>query len=264
MHSRVTGRLVSIAASFGMLSVSLTANAAGAQRFSADYAVSLFGLTLARTSFTSTVDGQSFSIKGTIASAGVARIIDDTKGTTTVNGRLTPSGAQPQSFLVAYTSGKKKKRTAIEFTGDTVSHTENIPPLKKQKNWVPLGPNDLKAVTDPLSLTLVKAESPNAVCSHTLKYYDGELRADIRLSYAGTAPYSVPGYSGEATVCSAHFVPVAGYRTTNSTLKYLRDKSKMKISFVPMGSTGIYAPIAASIGTKIGTVEVRAEKFTSE
>lgn len=263
MHSRMTGRLVSIAALFLILGIPVEAHAGGAKRFSADYSVSLFGLTLARTSFTSTVDGQNFSIKGSIASAGVARIIDDTKGTTTVNGRLTPAGAQPQSFLVAYTSGKKKKRTAIEFAGDMVSHTENIPPLKKQKNWVPLGPDDLKAVTDPLSLTLVKAASPSDVCNHTLKYYDGELRADIRLSYAGTAPYSVPGYSGKATVCSAHFVPVAGYRTTNSTLKYLRDKSKMKISFVPMGTTGIYAPIAASIGTKIGTVEVRAEKFTS-
>jgi hypothetical protein len=263
MRSRVTGRLASVAASFLILAQAGVAHAGDARRFSAAYTVSLFGLTLARTSFTSTVDSDSFSIRGSIASAGVARIIDDTRGTTSVSGRLTPSGAEPQSFLVAYTSGKKKKRTAIEFSGDTVSHTENIPPLKKKKNWVPLGPDDLKAVTDPLSLTLVKADSSRAVCDHTLKYYDGELRADIKLSYAGTAPYTVPGFSGKATVCNAHFVPVAGYRSTNSTLKFLRDKSRITISFVPMGKTGIYAPIAASVGTKIGTVEVRADKFTA-
>lgn len=258
----MTGRLVPVATAFILLAT-VTAKADGAKHFSADYTVSLFGLTLARTSFTSTVDGQSFSIKGSIASAGVARIIDDTKGTTSVSGLLTPDGARPQSFLVAYTSGKKKKRTAIAFSGDTVSHTENIPPLKKHKNWVPLGPDDLKAVTDPLSLTLVKAEAASAVCNHTLKYYDGELRADIRLSYAATAPWSVPGYTGKAIVCNAHFVPVAGYRTTNSALKFLRDKSRITISFVPMGKTGIYAPVAASVGTKIGTVEVRADKFTA-
>jgi hypothetical protein len=264
MRSRVTRRLVSIAALLFSLAAPATAQADGGQHFSADYTVSLFGLTLAHTHFTSTIDGQTFSIKGSIASAGVARIIDDTKGTTSVSGQLTPSGAEPQTFLVAYTSGKKKKRTAIAFSDGRVTHTENIPPLKKKKNWVPLGPDDLKSVTDPLSLTLVKADSSRAVCGHTLKYYDGELRADIKLSYAGTAPYSVPGYTGKAIVCNAHFVPVAGYRTTNSALKYLRDKSKMKISFVPMGTTGIYAPIAASIGTKIGTVEVRADKFKAK
>ena len=59
------------------------------KKFVADYTVSLYGLTLARTSFTSTLDGDAITIDGTVASAGVARIIDDTKGTTTVRGPAT-------------------------------------------------------------------------------------------------------------------------------------------------------------------------------
>lgn len=236
--------------------------AAEPQHYSADYVVSLYGLTVARSRFTSTVDGNAFTIRGSIATAGLARIIDNTRGTTSVSGHFAGNRARPDAFLISYTSGKKKKKTAIDFANDAVSRTENIPPPKKRGDkWVPLAEGDLVAVTDPLSLTLLKAGTPREVCSHTLKYYDGELRADIPLSYIAIAPMTIPGYSGDAVVCSARFVPVAGYRKGNSTIEYLKNESKMTIAFAPMGATGVYVPIQASIGTRIGTILVTASRF---
>ncbi|MBN9077670.1 MAG: DUF3108 domain-containing protein [Rhizobiales bacterium] len=237
---------------------------AAAKKFVADYTVSLYGLTLAHTSFTSTLDGNDISIDGTIATAGVARIIDDTKGTTTVRGHLSGDGVTPDSFAIAYKSGKKNKRTEIDFTDGAVSRTMNEPPLKKRKKWVPLSADDLKAVTDPLSGIMVRADKPADVCNKTLRYYDGELRADIAFSYAGKKPLSIPGYSGDATVCMARFTPVGGYRPGNSTIEYLKNKGKMTIAFAPMGSTGMFVPVSASVGTKIGTVSVSADRLEAK
>lgn len=237
------------------------AASAGPKKYTADYTVSLYGLTIARTSFTSTLDGDKVRIDGTIATAGIARIIDDTRGKTTVRGRLSEDGIAPDSFVIAYKSGKKKKRTEIDFAGGTVSRTLNVPPLKKHKKWIPLTTDDLKAATDPLSGIMIRAEKPADVCTKTLRYYDGELRADIRFSYAGRKPLSIPGYSGDATVCTARFTPVGGYRPGNSTIEYLKNKGSMTIAFAPMGATGMFVPVSASVGTKIGTVTVRADRL---
>lgn len=234
---------------------------AAPKKFVADYTVSLYGLTLAHTSFTSTLDGDAISIDGTIASAGVARIIDDTKGKTTVRGHLSADGVEPDSFVIAYKSGKKNKRTEIDFANGAVSRTMNEPPLKKRKKWIPLSESDLKAATDPLSGIMVRAEKPADVCRKTLHYYDGELRADIVFSYAGKKPLSIPGYSGDATICTARFAPVGGYRPGNSTIEYLKDKGKMTVAFAPMGTTGMFVPVSASVGTKIGTVSVSADRL---
>ena len=60
----------------------------------------------------------------------------------------------------------------------------NVPPLKKRgKDWLPLGPNDLLAVADPIAATLVQANSLAEVCNGTIKMFDSELRADLSLTY---------------------------------------------------------------------------------
>jgi hypothetical protein len=244
----------------GALLAAPSAFSAEPRKYTADYTVSIYGLTLARTSFTSTLDGDAIRIDGTIATAGVARIIDDTKGKTTVRGHLSEDGVAPDSFMIAYTSGKKKKRTEIDFAGGAVSRTLNVPRLKKHKKWVPLSAGDLKAATDPLSGILVRAEKPADVCARTLRYYDGELRADIRFSYAGKKPFTIPGYSGDATVCTARFTPVGGYKPGSSTIEYLK-KARMTVAFAPMGATGMFVPVQASVDTKIGTVTVQADRL---
>ncbi len=244
-----------------LISFAAASSEAQPRKFVADYTVTIYGLTLARTSFTSTLDGDALSVDGTIATAGLARVIDDTKGTTTVRGHLSDDGVTPDAFRIAYTSGKKHKRTEIDFKDGTVSRTMNVPPLKKHKKWIPLSPDDLKTATDPLSGILVRAPSLSAVCRKTLRYYDGELRADIVLSYAGRAPLTIPGYSGDVAVCNARFSPVGGYRPGNSTIEYLRKKGAMTIAFAPMGATGMFVPVRASVGTKIGTVTVRADRL---
>lgn len=238
--------------------------AQAAQTFSADYSVSLYGIPVARSSFTTRIDGDSFAVEGSLSSAGIAKVFDDTKGTTSVSGRFSSDAAQPENYLIRYTSGKKNKKTEIAFSNGDVARTENVPPLKKRSEWVALSDNDLKAVADPISATLVKSPSLEEVCDRTLKIYDGEMRADLELSTVSNEALWPRRHKGEAITCRARFVPVSGYRPGRKSLEFLRNKSEILIAFAPLGTTGVYAPVQASVGTEIGTIHIEAQRLEAE
>ena len=234
---------------------------ANAQTFKGVYTVSYLGLPVARSSFVSTFAGDNISVEGKLPSAGVAKLVDSTTGSSHFTGRISRGGVVPTSFRTSYKSGRKSQSTSISFSGGDVVKTVNVPPSKKRKRWVPLGPGDLSNVSDPVSATLIRASGPGEVCNRTIKVYDGEMRANIRLSLMSSG--KVPGFGPEAVTCAAKFIPVSGYRPDSSSLAYLKDRSKITISFAPLGNTGVYAPVRASIGTKVGTVTVTVERSKS-
>lgn len=232
------------------------------QSFHVDYSVSILGLNVGRSTFKSTIDGNAFRVSGTLSSSGIARIFDSTEGTTEVSGSFGPALSQADSYRLNYTSGNKKKRTEISFANGQVTRTENVPPLKKRNGkWKELNVSDLVSVTDPISATMVRASSMEDVCNRTLKVYDGEMRADLRLSFVRIAPAEARGYSGDAVTCQAKFVPVSGYREDHRSILFLKNKGKISIAFAPLGTTGVYAPIRVSAATEIGTLVVAARRF---
>lgn len=254
-------RGLSVAA--GLL-VTAPALAAEPQTFSGDYTVSYLGLTVARSTFSSAFDRGSFTVKGTMASAGFGRFFDDTDGTVSASGRFSGDAIQPRAFRVDYTQKKKATVTTIDFGRGGVTRTETIPPPKpKGPTWVPVAPADLKGVSDPLSATLVKAAGPDAVCDRTVRVFDGEFRLDLMLQPAPAGTASVPGYDGVSVTCRATVKPVSGYRKGRKALEFLERKARIMVAFAPLGTTGVYAPIHATVGTQIGTITIRARRFAA-
>lgn len=241
-----------------LLSILAAAGSAGAaQTFRTDYSITLMGIPVGKASFTSVIGEDDFRIDGSLASAGMARLFDSTQGTTSVSGRLSETGMSPRSYDLNYRSDDKTQRTAIRFADGAVTQTENVPPLRvRTRDWVHLDQTHLTSVVDPISSTVVRADSPADVCNRTIRIYDGEMRADLRLAPAGA--------SGGQVTCSAKFEPVAGYRPSRSALKYLRDRSRITIAFAPLADTGFYAPVDASIGTQVGTVRIVAQSMRTQ
>jgi Protein of unknown function (DUF3108) len=236
--------------------------AAAAQSFTGEYAVSFLGFTVARSTFDSTFGNDTFSVKGRVASAGLAELFDSTRGTISSTGRFDGKTTQPSAFRVDYTEGAKSQTTAIRFRGGAVTKTVNVPPLKKRGNdWVPLQQSHLRSVTDPISATLVRADSLGEVCGRTIRVYDGEMRADLRLEPESENALAVPGFEGKTVTCRVRFVPVAGYRQGRRALEFLKNRSQIRIAFAQLGTTGVYAPVHAKVGTQIGTLTVSARRF---
>lgn len=234
--------------------LSPAAAAAQPQSFRADYSVTLLGLPVASARFTSTFTDRDFRVEGSLSSSGLARLIDDTSGTTKVEGRIGRDGVEPQTFSSAYKSGKKHSRTSISYSGDTVSSVSNTPEPRRGKNWVEVRPDHLKAALDPISSTLIRTSDPERVCNRTVQVFDGELRADLKLIPHSTA-------QDGRVVCDARFVPVAGYRKGRRQIEYLENQSRITITFAQLGDTGFYTPVDASVGTQIGTLRITATRI---
>lgn len=231
------------------------AAAAETRAFRADYTVTLLGLPVARARFDSTFTPDRFSIEGSVSSSGLARIFDDTKGTTRAQGAIRRDGVRPTAFDADYVSGRKKGRTAIRFAGDEVRSVVNTPePKRNPATWVPVSAGHLKAALDPLSSALVVASRPDEVCSRTVRFFDGELRADLKLTPNGRP-------EGDRVTCNASFVPVAGYRKGRKQIDYLKNRSRITITFAPLADTGLYTPVDASVGTQIGTLRILATRI---
>lgn len=225
-----------------------------AESFRADYSVTLLGLPVAKARFDSTFSGDRFVIEGSLSSSGIARIFDRTRGTTKVEGAIQGGEVRPQSFRSTYESGRKKSRTTIRFSRGAISGFENTPEPRRGDNWVPVAESHLRAALDPLSSTLIRTDDPARVCDRTISVFDGEMRADLKLS-----PRSAPK-DGRVT-CDARFVPVAGYRKGRKQIDFLQNESRIVVSFARLGATGFYTPVDASIGTQIGTLRITASRI---
>jgi hypothetical protein len=148
--------------------------------------------------------------------------------------------------------------TELGFRDGTVVSNRNTPPLKKRgSDWVPITPSHLRGVTDPLSAGIVRAERPGQVCGRTIRLFDGEMRLDATLQRVPNSS-ATKGYGDGVVTCRVTVRPVAGYRKGRHALEYLQHQSKIMVAFAPLGSTGVYAPVHATIGTEIGTVTVKA------
>jgi hypothetical protein len=239
------------------------AGAAAAQPtlYRGEYSLSFLGFSVARANFDSRVDEKSYAIEGAISAAGLAALFYDTSGTMSASGRFSGDATRPGHFRADYVYGEKPTLVDIRFSGGNVTKTTNVPAPKKRSNWVPLGPNDLKAVADPIAAMLIRADSLREVCGRTVKLYDGELRADLTLAFVKTGRVVARGYQGATVTCSVAFNPVAGYRKNRKALEFLRTKGRMMVAFAPLGKSGVYAPIHATVATEIGTITMRARRF---
>lgn len=225
---------------------------AASQTFVGEYTVTFLGLPVARSTFSSTIDGDNYHVSGKVQSAGVGKLVDSVNGSSEVSGSFSGKATQSRNFSTEYRNGRKKQLTTIAFAGGAVTNTVNQPALKQRPDKVPLLAEHLRGVTDPISATLVKADSVANVCGRTLAIYDGELRADLSLAPGKVG--KTAGVEGDTITCSAKFTPVAGYRTGNYAMKYMRNKARISITFAPLGETGIYAPVRATVSTTMGPV----------
>lgn len=250
---------------YGAFTLAGLAIASGVARaddlYRTEYDISIFGLSIARAAIETVVSGPNYNLNGRFVTSGLARIFDNTDGTVHVTGSAVKGAIVPKSFDLAYKHGRKDKSTAIRFMNGDVVAAQNQPPVKKNDPWVETMPGDLLNVSDPLSALMIPAKDARSVCDRSLSVFDGQTRVEIKLAFNGTESFTTGGFTGESVICSAKFVPVSGYQKGKKSIDYLANKSRITISFAALGNSGIYAPVVARIGTRIGTLKIAATRF---
>lgn len=228
-----------------------------AVKFETQYVITVRGFTVAKADFKGKVQGSTFEVDGKLRSAGLARIFDKTDARSRSVGVLGNGTPQPNGFLLSYSQGSSgDKKMEIAFSGGNVANVTHQPALGPAGNdLVPLSDGDLKAVTDPVSATIVVRGTPEDICNRTLRVYEGGTRVDVQLS-----PVSVGwiyGVGNGAVTCSGKFIPVAGY-IKGATYDYMRQHANMEFIYAPTRRQGIYMLHSITTQTDIGQVKLRA------
>ena len=138
-----------------------------------EFTISYLGLTVAHLNFDSRMDGDRYRVEGNVESAGLGALFYDTSGVLTASGRV-GDRIEAESFRAKYSYDGKPTLVDISFADGNVVKVVNEPPLKKRgADWVPIPPEDLKSVVDPLAASLVKADRLEDVCAGSSRMFDG-------------------------------------------------------------------------------------------
>ena len=255
-------RLALVSSLAGLLAASPAVTAApNAGESKAIYSVSFMGFQIAKGSLAVRVDRGSYAAKLHISTSGLARIVSSEESYATAKGRL-GRDIVPASYELM-SRGDKVTQVTMGLSGGDVRKLNAVPELTERPYRVPITGSHKRNIVDPLSAALVpvKASAGKAACDRKLPIFDGWTRYDIKLSYKSTEKVSVPGFEGEAIVCKARWVPVAGHREGNASTKFMQDNKDLEAWFVPSGESGLMVPYKISVKTMKGLLVVQAQQF---
>ncbi|NTF34166.1 DUF3108 domain-containing protein [Rhizobium skierniewicense] len=238
---------------------SISPGLAAETRHDSEYSINLGILPIARANFSTRMTGATYSISGSFSSAGVASVLKDISGKTNVSGAKRGNRMQADEYSLVYKDGKRTRTYDVQYrNGNVTSTTVKPEPKPRPDSWVDVKDRDLRSVLDPISGLLFPVGG--RICPSRLPIYDGESRLDLVLSSGGTKPFTTDGFTGDAIVCNARYVPKSGFRKGRKDIEYLKSIS-MEIWFAKASNMDVYAPVYARIPTRVGQVYITATKY---
>lgn len=233
-------------------------------RVAADYKISYSGVKIGSFQFNSTVAGRRYHL----TSNSRVKIFfgafkwssqSTTKG---VLGRR----PEPRSFDFAYQIKKKRKNSSVKFKRGKVVGLTNSPRANYTNKHVPLRPEHLVGVIDPMTAIMRMTQSSGKPCRKSAEIFDGKRRLRLRLTPKGRRSISERHPSGQPAfgyVCQIRFMPIAGHRK-NSQIKHLAKNQDMEIVLRPVPAANLLVPYEIVIPTMFGTVAIVARSIQIE
>jgi uncharacterized protein DUF3108 len=221
----------------------------------ANYKITLNGFELGTFRFNSDVARDHYALNTDVELSALLGVFH-WKGVTRSSGTLVAAKPQPAGFLFEFESSAKSGSVKMGFGQyGNLQSVSVAPEAIDPPDTIPLTPEHLKGVLDPLSailvLTHVDAPSP---CGRKVPIFDGKQRFDIDLKYARTEP--VAGQPNEmAIVCRVKYTPIGGYRPTEETMA-LASSKEIEIAFRPVPQAKLMLPQSIVIPTVIGRAEL--------
>jgi hypothetical protein len=250
-----------ILASVGLKS----ANAQG--KLDAYYTATLLGLPIGHISWAVDLKEHRFSSVATGSIAGFLRLFLDAQGSVTAEGRLSAGKPIPSKFQLKVLAGKWSDEVGIVFTGNRAKETVLPTSAAPSADYVPIKDGDRIGASDPMTALLVYVGGTGATtapqaCERTMAIFDGHTRYNLRLAFERfSTAHPVEGYQGQVVVCSAKFLPVAGYDPKHFLVTYLAAQHETEIWLAPLTGTRLLVPYRASISTPMGVGVLEATKF---
>jgi hypothetical protein len=260
----IVNRRALLAACIVFLAGGLNAQAQG--RLSAQYAISMTGVTIGHMAWTVDIGNAQYMTAASGKASGVASVLIHGEGEVATVGMVENWHLKPAQFHSHITDDDGLTDLTISFAGDMAS-VSATPPLKSTPERAPVTDADLRGVADPLSAVLITARPGESFfspgnCDHVLAIFDGRRRYDLALSFKRIDKFALKqSYAGPVLVCNVVLKPIAGYKPDSLLVKYVAGRKDMELWFAPIPGTAVMAPIRVAMPTLIGTLKIEADRF---
>ena len=237
-------------------------------KLDAYYTATLLGLPIGHISWVIDLKENRFSSVATGSIAGFLRLFLDAQGSVAAEGRLSSGKPVPSKFQLKLLAGKWSDEVGIVFTSNRANESVLPSSASPSADYVPIKDGDRVGASDPMTALLVYVGGSGATtvpqaCERTVAIFDGHTRYNLRLEFERfSTAHPVEGYQGQVVVCSAKFLPVAGYDPKHFLVTYLAAQHETEIWLAPLAGTRLLVPYRASISTPMGVGILEATKFT--
>ncbi len=253
--------LIVISASGGSTSAKAQA------KLDAYYSATLLGLPIGHISWAVDLKENRFISVATGSISGFLRLFLDAQGSVAAEGRLSNGKPVASKFQLKLLAGKWSDEIGIVFAGNRAKESLVPAAASPSVDYVPIKDADRIGASDPMTALLVYVGGTGATtvpqaCERTVAIFDGHTRYNLRLAFERfSVAHPIEGYQGQVVVCSAKFLPVAGYDPKHFLVTYLAAQHETEIWLAPLNGTRLLVPYRASISTPMGVGILEATKF---
>ncbi len=258
--ARVFLRALAATALLASPSLARAADATWPANVSAKYKLQFGGFDVGSYRFQSASDGKTYT---TTASAEVSALFGafKWKGAIESKGTLDALKPHPANYKLDFKS-KKSGSVALGFDSAGVKSVSVLPAKPPHPDAVPIKPEHLKNVFDPMSsiLTMTHATGTNP-CNRTIPIFDGKVRFNLVMTYKGEQRLKEGRASGQPTqlkVCKVKYIPIAGHKPEDFEKPWV-DYSGIEIALRPIPSANTFVPYQVTIPTTLGSAVMLAE-----
>jgi len=190
------------------------------------------------------------------------------------SGAVSPVGLSPASSSLDYSVRALAETRSFSFAGN---HLQNVRVTKKKAGglfkesssvaydprtlpaYAPLSDAEQKNLLDPLSAMFLPVAGANGLdhgnCDRHLRIYDGRRRFDLTMSYRGTESAA----NGEALVCGATYVPIAGHSVEGDEFTQSMQDYRIVVALVAAPGSSFLIPSRVTLTDAGGATVAEAK-----
>lgn len=217
----------------------------------ANYQVTLNGFDIGSFRYSSNVTRDHYALDTDVELSALLGVFH-WKGVTRSSGNIVADKALPAGFRFDFDSTVKSGSVQMAFDGAGVKLVSVQPTTADPADMVPLEPQHLKGVLDPLTAIMALTQTAAATpCGRSVSIFDGKQRFDLILRYAR----SVRIGNETGVVCRVKYVPIGGYRANDET-RAIAANNGIEITFRPVPRAKIMLPQMVAVPTAAGTAQL--------
>lgn len=189
------------------------------------------------------------------------------QGITRVSGAVDAKAPHPVGYTFAFRSNTRTGTVKMGFQRDTITSLSMVPQPEETDEIVPVKPQHLQNVLDPLSAVLALAKgNAGDPCGQKLQIFDGKQRFDLIMSFRREVRINEARPSGQpmmGIVCGVQYVPISGYKAGEET-KRLAHEAGIEVVLRPVPSANLFVPHEIRVPTALGPAVLAAQRIEIE